>query len=87
MRDSELSEFNFEKYGQKLGNMSALEENADGPIEVIQVLFALHPSFGAQELCGPLEVLMNAFHKLKDPGKMLHLLLILYELQCPILAY
>lgn len=67
--------------------MSALEENADGPIEVIQVLFALHPSFGAQELCGPLEVLMNAFHKLKDPGKMLHLLLILYELQCPILAY
>ena len=49
--------------------MSAVEESSDGAIEVIQVLFALHPSFGAQELCGPLEVLSNAFHKLKDPGK------------------
>ena len=48
--------------------MSALAETSDGPIEVIQVLIALHPSFGAQELCGPLEVLSNAFHKLKDPG-------------------
>ena len=49
--------------------MSALEESSDGPIEVIQVLFVLHPSFGAQELCGPLEVLSNAYHKLKDPGQ------------------
>ena len=49
--------------------MSAIEENSDGPIEVIQVLIVLHPSFGAQELCGPLEVLSNAYHKLKDPGK------------------
>ncbi len=48
--------------------MSAIEEAADGPIEVIQVLFALHPSFGAQDLCGPFEVLNNAFHKLNDPG-------------------
>ncbi|KAL9133591.1 MAG: hypothetical protein Q9175_005232 [Cornicularia normoerica] len=48
--------------------MSAIEESPDGPIEVIQVLFALHPSFGAQELCGSLEVLSNAYHKLKDPG-------------------
>ena len=48
--------------------MSAVEENADGPIEVIQVLFALHPAFGAQELCGPIEVLTNALHKLNDPG-------------------
>ena len=48
--------------------MSALAETSDGPIEVIQVLIALHPLFGAQELCGPLEVLSNAFHKLKDPG-------------------
>ena len=48
--------------------MSALDESSDGPIEVIQVLIALHPSFGAQELCGPLEVLSNAFHKLRDPG-------------------
>ena len=49
--------------------MSAVEESSDGPIEVIQVLFVLHPSFGAQELCGPLEVLSNALHKLKDPGQ------------------
>lgn len=48
--------------------MSAIEESTDGPIEVIQVLFALHPSFGAQELCGPLEVLNNALHKINDPG-------------------
>lgn len=48
--------------------MSAVEENADGPIEVIQVLFALHPAFGAQELCGPIEVFTNALHKLNDPG-------------------
>lgn len=47
--------------------MSAIEEN-DGPTEVIQILFALHPSFGAQELCGPLEVLSNAHHKINDPG-------------------
>ena len=48
--------------------MSAVTDKAEGPIEVIQVLFALHPSFGAQELCGPLEVLSNALHKIKDPG-------------------
>ena len=57
--------------------MSAIEESADGPIDVIQVLFALHPSFGAQELCGPLEVLSNAFHKLKDPGRLLRVPLFL----------
>ena len=50
--------------------MSAVEESADGPDSVIQVLFALHPSFGAQELCGPLEVLSNAYHKIKDPSKL-----------------
>ena len=49
--------------------MSAVEDSADGPVPVIQVLFALHPSFGAQELCGPLEVLSNAYHKIKDPSK------------------
>ncbi|KAL9100805.1 MAG: hypothetical protein Q9187_009319 [Circinaria calcarea] len=47
--------------------MSAVEESADGPIQIIQVLFALHPSFGAQELCGPLEVLSSARHKINDP--------------------
>ena len=29
--------------------MSAVADSGDGPIEVLQVLFALHPSFGAQE--------------------------------------
>ncbi|KAL2037828.1 hypothetical protein N7G274_009553 [Stereocaulon virgatum] len=49
--------------------MSAVqEESVDGPTPIIQVLFALHPSFGAQELCGPVEVLSNAFHKIKDPS-------------------
>lgn len=49
--------------------MSAVADSGEGPIEVIQVLFALHPNFGAQELCGPLEVLSNAHHKIKDPGR------------------
>lgn len=49
--------------------MSAVEESADGAIQVIQVLFALHPSFGAQELCGPLEVLSSALHKINNPRK------------------
>jgi hypothetical protein len=48
--------------------MSAVEEATDGPTEVIQVLFALYPSFGTQDLCGPFEVLNNAFHKFNDPG-------------------
>lgn len=49
--------------------MSAIEaETADGPIEIINVLFALHPNFGAQELVGPLEVLTKALHKNNDPG-------------------
>lgn len=65
-RDHQSSSFNV--YFKAI-KMSAIEESSDGPIEVIQVLIALHPSFGAQELCGPLEVLSNAFHKLKDPGK------------------
>lgn len=60
--------------------MSAIEESSDGPIEVIQVLIALHPSFGAQELCGPLEVLSHAYHKLKDPGMSLLLSLLFLQL-------
>ena len=56
--------------------MSAIEESpaAEGPVEVIQVLFALIPEFGAQELCGPLEVLANAYHRIHDPGSTLSLL-------------
>jgi hypothetical protein len=49
--------------------MSAIAEHPDEPVEVIQVLFALHPNFGAQELCGPLEVLSNALQKMGVPGK------------------
>ena len=49
--------------------MSAIEENVDSEIQVIQVLFVLHPSFGAQELCGPLEVFSRARHNINDPGK------------------
>lgn len=48
----------------------AVEDAEAGPIEVIQVLVALHPGFGAQELVGPVEVLSNACHKLKDPSKL-----------------
>ncbi|MCJ1353834.1 MAG: hypothetical protein MMC33_003821 [Icmadophila ericetorum] len=47
--------------------MSAVEETADGPIEVIQVLFALCPNYGLQEVAGPIEVLMNSLHKINDP--------------------
>ncbi|KAI9835505.1 MAG: hypothetical protein M1837_003707 [Sclerophora amabilis] len=43
--------------------MSAVTDTGNGSIEVIQVLFALYPSFGAQELCGPHEVFSNACHK------------------------
>ena len=48
--------------------MSAIEENADGPIDVIQVLFCLYPSFGAQDLCGAHEVFSTALHKANDPS-------------------
>jgi hypothetical protein len=50
--------------------MSAIAEHPDEPVEVIQVLFALHPTFGAQELCGPLEVLSKALQKNTDPGSL-----------------
>lgn len=49
--------------------MSAVEETNDGPIEVIQVLFALCPNYGLQEVAGPIEVLMNSLHKINDPSK------------------
>ena len=48
----------------------AVDDAEAGPIPVIQVLVALHPGFGAQELVGPVEVLSNACHKLKDPSKL-----------------
>lgn len=55
--------------------MSAVEETPDSAIQVIQVLFVLHPSFGAQELCGPLEVFSRARHNINDPGRALRTLL------------
>ena len=75
--------------------MSAIqEESVDGPTPIIQVLFALHPSFGAQELCGPLEVLSNALHKIKDHSKLCVYFIALdscpvidtYQLQAPRLS-
>ena len=45
--------------------MSAIEaETADGPIKIINVLFAFH----TQELVGPLKVLTNALYKTNDHG-------------------
>ena len=45
--------------------MSALDGNGDhaGPDEVLEVLVALHPSFGALEVTGPIETLSLAQHK------------------------
>ncbi|MCJ1426900.1 hypothetical protein MMC29_004803 [Sticta canariensis] len=40
--------------------MSAIEQSANARLK--------HPSFGAQELCGPIEVLTNGLHKINDPG-------------------
>jgi hypothetical protein len=56
------------KASKTSSKMSAITENPDEIVEVIQVLFALHPNFGAQELCGPLEVLSKALQKNNDPG-------------------
>ena len=49
--------------------MSAIAENPEGPHEVIQVLFALFPNFGALDFTGPLEVLNYATHTVGDVGK------------------
>ena len=48
--------------------MSAIAENGDGKPEVIQVLFALYPKFGALDFTGPLEVLNYARHNISDEG-------------------
>ena len=47
--------------------MSAIAENGSGPQEVLQVLFALYPKFGALDFTGPLEVLNYAQHSIGDP--------------------
>ena len=50
------------------GKMSAIAENPEGPNEVIQVLFALHPKFDALHFCNPFEVLSYAQHNIHDSG-------------------
>ena len=47
--------------------MSAIDDSADGPTPVIQVLLALHPGFDTLDFTGPLEVLSHALHNPKDP--------------------
>lgn len=49
--------------------MSAIAENGGAsPQEVVQVLFALFPKFGALDFTGPLEVLEHAQHNISDPS-------------------
>jgi len=48
--------------------MSAIAEQPDGPTEVIQVLFALHPGFDLLDVTGPLEILHTARHNPADPA-------------------
>ena len=61
----------------------AIEDAEAGPIEVIQVLIALHPGFGAQELVGPVEVLSSACHKIKDPSQSLRSSFAISLFNCP----
>ncbi|PSN70418.1 class I glutamine amidotransferase-like protein [Corynespora cassiicola Philippines] len=46
--------------------MSAIADNADGPIEVVKVLFALYPGYNTLDVAGPLEVLSRSLHNPKD---------------------
>ncbi|TKA77840.1 hypothetical protein B0A49_01448 [Cryomyces minteri] len=48
--------------------MSAIAEGGDASIEVIKVLFTLHPGMDALDFVGPLEVLTWAQHDVKDPA-------------------
>lgn len=52
--------------------MSAIiPEDGEGHIEVVKVLFTLHPGFDSMDFVGPLEVLSHARHNKSDPGKSL----------------
>ncbi len=44
----------------------AQKPSAEEPIEV---LFVLHPKFDLMDFAGPVEVLTNALHDIKDPGR------------------
>lgn len=48
--------------------MSAIVDGNDGPAPIIRVLFALHPGFDTLDFTGPLEVIGNARHNIKDPA-------------------
>lgn len=49
--------------------MSAIADNNDGPVETVQVLFALYPGYNTLDVAGPLEVLSRALHNPKDKCK------------------
>lgn len=49
--------------------MSAIADNNEGPIETVQVLFALYPGYNTLDVAGPLEILSRALHNPKDKGK------------------
>ncbi|KAF2476615.1 class I glutamine amidotransferase-like protein [Lindgomyces ingoldianus] len=46
--------------------MSAIADTADGPVEIIKVLFALFPGYDTLDVAGPLEVLSRSLHNPKD---------------------
>lgn len=50
--------------------MSAIiPEDAEGTPEQIKVLFTMHEGLDALDLAGPLEILSNARHNIKDAGR------------------
>ncbi|KAF2110501.1 class I glutamine amidotransferase-like protein [Lophiotrema nucula] len=46
--------------------MSAIADNADGPVEIVKVLFTLYPGYNTLDVTGPLEILNRALHNSKD---------------------
>jgi hypothetical protein len=65
---------------KKPGNMSAIADSTDGPIEVIKVLFALYPGYNTLDVAGPLEILSRSLHNAKDKGELYHVSIQLNEL-------
>ena len=49
--------------------MSAIQEEADGPHDVVKVLIALHEGMDAMDVVGPLEALTWAQHDRANPGE------------------
>jgi hypothetical protein len=50
--------------------MSAIADStADGPVEVVKVLFALFPGYNTLDVAGPLEVLSRSLHDSKNKCK------------------